>query len=82
MPNTDEDGARDAAELVRRMVGEQSGAFALTVSIGIATARGDAEIAQIVAAADRALYAAKRSGRDRVVSSREADQQDSGRVDA
>lgn len=82
MPNTDEGGARDAAELVRRMVGEQSSPFALTVSIGIATARGDAEISQIVAAADRALYAAKRSGRDRVMSSRDADQQDSDRVDA
>jgi hypothetical protein len=35
-----------------------------------------------VAAADRALYAAKRSGRDRVMSSRDTDQQDSGRVDA
>ncbi|KAF0136534.1 MAG: diguanylate cyclase [Xanthobacteraceae bacterium] len=82
MPNTDEDGARDTAERIRGLVGGPSVPFALTVSIGIATARGDAEIAQIVAAADRALYAAKRAGRNRVISSQDVDQQEAGRVGA
>jgi diguanylate cyclase (GGDEF)-like protein len=39
---------------------------ALTVSVGVASARDDHDFADLVARADHALYAAKESGRDRV----------------
>ncbi len=39
----------------------------LTVSIGLATSRGDQTSAQLLAAADRNLYLAKQGGRNRVV---------------
>ena len=68
------DEAEGAAERVRRAVactvthlddGERA---KITVSIGIATADAmPAELDQLVAAADKALYAAKTAGRDRVV---------------
>jgi diguanylate cyclase (GGDEF)-like protein len=40
----------------------------VSVSVGVAVARAaDEPIAEIIAEADRALYRAKRGGRDRVV---------------
>ena len=39
---------------------------ALTVSVGLACARGEIDFGELVARADRALYAAKEAGRNRV----------------
>lgn len=82
MAGADEADARELAEQIREIVGDPCFTPPLTVSVGTATARGQAEIGQIVGAADRALYAAKRSGRNRVTSSDDVDPQDAGRVGA
>ncbi|MCS6862783.1 MAG: diguanylate cyclase [Abditibacteriales bacterium] len=71
----DGDGARAAAERIRRSV-EASPVFTIgqnnpvrvTVSIGVASYPEDAVFpAHLIEAADRALYHAKRNGRNRVV---------------
>lgn len=80
LAETDGPGARAVAERVREAVaaepvavGEAS-AIRVTVSVGVATFPGDAgEDAALLAAADRALYAAKQWGRNRVVEAREVD---------
>lgn len=72
-PNT---GEREAAQLGERIVeamraarfGEDSRHFAVTMSIGVATrVEADREPEHLIARADKALYAAKAAGRDRVV---------------
>jgi len=77
LPNTDAKGAYELAEQVRLAVRNAGIAnegvpdSLMTVSVGIATAAprlGD-EATALLAAADRALYSAKRGGRDRVESS-------------
>jgi diguanylate cyclase (GGDEF)-like protein len=61
------------AERIRVMVGEEpvqtrTGPVAVTISVGIAQhTSGDADLEALVARADRALYAAKAAGRNRVV---------------
>lgn len=77
-PNT---GLADAVMLAERIVravrdadfGGKGGTFPLTLSVGVA-ARLDADpdMDGLIARADKALYAAKESGRDRVTASRGA----------
>ncbi len=76
LPDTDAEGAAAVAEDLRAAVAAKPfpvGRLALpvTVSIGWAT-RGDEDAERLVARADRALYAAKASGRDRVGAGDEA----------
>lgn len=75
LADTDAHGARVVAELIRGRVeagsiphaGSQT-ARCVTVSVGLATAvpSADMEPMQLVEQADRALYQAKREGRNRV----------------
>jgi diguanylate cyclase (GGDEF)-like protein len=75
LPNTDEAGAMRIAEQIRAAVQAlqhrhvASSHHVLTVSIGVATARGDAMATsrELVNAADEALYEAKDAGRNRVL---------------
>jgi diguanylate cyclase (GGDEF)-like protein/PAS domain S-box-containing protein len=77
LPNTDSDGCEQVGERVREALRELRMLHALnlpskivTVSIGGATnlpAQGASDCCALIAAADRALYAAKEEGRDRLV---------------
>ncbi|MGP8251319.1 MAG: diguanylate cyclase domain-containing protein [Terracidiphilus sp.] len=75
LPNTSLEGARRIAEMVRRAVMDLNlphpaspGPSYLTISAGVATSTGGQDTPQkLVAAADRALYTAKRQGRNRVI---------------
>jgi|GEM_PF-4402661 len=71
------DEALSTAQRLRRSVSARpftvnsSTELAVTVSAGVVTFPGDVEVADgLAAAADRALYAAKRAGRDRIVAGR------------
>jgi len=68
------ESARVAAERLRELVSAASVSYSdveihITISAGIATAESDepAELQDLIERADRALYAAKQGGRDRVV---------------
>ena len=75
LPHVGLPGARTFAEKVRRLADErplahddQETPIAVTVSIGVAALEpGDASPERLVVRADERLYAAKRSGRNRVV---------------
>jgi diguanylate cyclase (GGDEF)-like protein len=73
LPGTTSEGGAQLAELVRRLVasevltapdGEQ---VRLTASFGLAAASDGVELGELIAAADSALYDAKRGGKNRVV---------------
>ncbi len=70
LPGCSRDDAVRVAERVRRGIARSVGEAPVTVSAGVATVpdnAGDAE--RLMAAADAALYEAKRTGRDRVAGS-------------
>lgn len=77
LPETSLEAALLVAERLRKAVSElqfegSSGAFSVTVSIGLAmVSPGDADLANTIERADRALYLAKQSGRDRVANGEE-----------
>lgn len=73
LPGTSEAGAVEVAERLSEAVRQENffcrgEEIPLTVSIGVSEREvGEADIAALVQRADRAMYAAKRGGRDRVV---------------
>ena len=74
MPETDLDGARTAMEGLRQRVestvveGPESDPLYLGISIGVAELRGTDTADTLIQRADAALYRAKRTGRNRVIS--------------
>jgi diguanylate cyclase (GGDEF)-like protein len=67
MPGGRADAAFAAAERIRAAVAAGGGPTAITVSAGIAVHDAPVDEPALLAAADEALYAAKRAGRDRTV---------------
>jgi diguanylate cyclase (GGDEF)-like protein len=74
LPETDRAGGLRAAEYLRRDVAEspfetEVGPLWVTISLGVADAmNGECELDELVDRADAAMYAAKQSGRNRVMS--------------
>ena len=70
LPNTDEKGALQVADRARLAVSATAGA--VTASVGVATFPQDGRTpTDVLLAADRACYVAKRGGRDRVATAAE-----------
>ncbi|MFG6468115.1 sensor domain-containing diguanylate cyclase [Roseateles sp. BYS87W] len=79
LPRTDLAGAREVAERIRLMVQEapfitpDGGTVSATVSVGLAMLPAEAtSFGELLQAADRAVYQAKRSGRNRTVTHEDA----------
>lgn len=73
LPDTDLDGARILAERIRADIGEvplviNQQPIPVTVSLGVAGTIGEIELDRLSQEADRAMYLAKRGGRNRVAS--------------
>jgi diguanylate cyclase (GGDEF)-like protein len=73
LPETELESARVLAERIREAIGERpllvdSQRIAVTVSLGVACTVGDANLDNLSQEADRAMYLAKRGGRNRVAS--------------
>jgi diguanylate cyclase (GGDEF)-like protein len=72
LPGTGLDGAAQVAERLResiadrRIVSRAGLPLAVTASFGVASASGEASLAQLLVGADDALYRAKRAGKNRV----------------
>ena len=72
LPHTDAEGARQAAERVREAVAGASvplpggRSLSLTTSVGLALLQNDDTLQTLLARCDRAVYEAKRTGRNRV----------------
>ena len=68
LPDTDAGGAHEVGERMRIAVARSNWlGHPTTISIGAATLHDKEDAASLYARADAALYAAKTSGRDRVV---------------
>jgi len=73
LPNTELPDARALAERVRTQVSEHpivvdQQRIHVTISLGVASARGQIDLDELYGEADRAMYLAKRGGRNRVAS--------------
>lgn len=72
LPGTDAVGAANVAERVRAALAERvivtpgGAAIRITASFGVATAPPTATVAELISAADKALYDAKHAGKNRV----------------
>lgn len=67
-PETGKQDACQLAERIRTQVGQlNAGTTQVTCSIGVGTYQPDQDLDALIASADRALYAAKDAGRNRVV---------------
>ena len=69
LPGIDLEGGRQVAERIRTAIAEsRPGGVTVTISAGLSAARGeDVHYDRMFKEADRALYAAKRGGRNRIV---------------
>lgn len=75
LPETDTGGAAELAERIRSRIAAEpiqmvdgDGELKITASLGVATSPGPSvDVQELIAAADAALYEAKRSGKNRVV---------------
>jgi diguanylate cyclase (GGDEF)-like protein/PAS domain S-box-containing protein len=69
LPETDSEGGLDFAERIRRTIAAKSlSGIKVTVSLGVSSLEsGPANPSELLSQADKALYAAKRKGRNRVV---------------
>jgi diguanylate cyclase (GGDEF)-like protein len=76
LPGADEEGAAQLADRVRRALAARNipgvPDLRVTASFGVAGYAGETNTEQLVAAADSALYRAKRAGKDRVEPSAQA----------
>ena len=74
LPNTDVESAVRAAERIRQAIGDRpvrigEREVSVTISLGVAAFPAYADEAALLAAADQALYQAKREGKNRVLES-------------